>query len=162
MTDVKDTLATWLNHQLRLKGWSVRQLAREAHLSHSTVARMSNDQGPFSARSLNAVADTFGVPREEVQRLAGLLRPARAQTEGVGVLIERLEAMPDAWREETLALISAILDYRRLVTAPLDEAAERVSLFEKLFSSLTEDEQDAVIAELQARVDEQEAGPSTD
>lgn len=145
MIDVTDSLSTWINQQMRMNGWSSRALAKEARLSHSVVARMANGQGPFSARSLNAVADALGVPREEVQRLAGLLRDPAKPDDEIQALIRHLQAMPEDLRQDTLGLFNALINYRRR-SAPT--AADRLEAFRAAFAALADEEQDAALDEL--------------
>lgn len=67
-------LAEWLNRERAARhDMSMRAVARAAKLSPSVISNMSNGAGPFSVKSLNAVADAFGVPREKVQEIAGML-----------------------------------------------------------------------------------------
>ena len=68
-----EKLADWLNQQLDEQHLTIRGLARKAGIAHSVIAKMTNAQGPYAAKSLNAVADALNVPREIVHTLAGVL-----------------------------------------------------------------------------------------
>lgn len=159
---MSSTYAEWLNRQITARGWSLRATARKLGVSHTTVIRVANGEVAPSADLATKTAALFAIPAQEVFSLAGILPPTGARSEGVKALEDRLEAMPEVLRAETLALINAVLDYRQMVTAPVDEASERVSLFERLVATLPEDEQDALIAELQARVGQLDGDPSSD
>lgn len=152
-------LADWLNGQLVLRSWSIRRLAREAGVSHTLVARMANGEGPFDATSLNALADALGVPREEVQRLAGLLRDPARPGDDIQALVRQLQAMPEDLRRDTLALFNALLNYRRRA-APT--AADRLEAFRAAFAVLSDAEQDEALEELRALLGDAPAGdPAT-
>lgn len=71
-------LAAWLSQQVRDKGWSLRQTARRAGLSHSTVARLANGEIGWTPETCTALAKVFDVPLEDVFRFANILPPAPA------------------------------------------------------------------------------------
>ncbi len=70
---MSDSLATWLNAETVKRGWSLRQVAQKAGVSHTTIYKIANNERTPRAESCRALADVFGVSTEFILRLAGLL-----------------------------------------------------------------------------------------
>jgi len=63
----------WLIAELKDRGWSIRELARRAKVSHATINGVlvnKSDPGPDLC---NGLARALGTPPERVFRIAGLL-----------------------------------------------------------------------------------------
>jgi transcriptional regulator with XRE-family HTH domain len=70
---MNDRLATWIVGEARKNNLSLREVARRAHVSQTTVAKLANGERIPRAQTCQALAGVFGVSPEHVQRLAGLL-----------------------------------------------------------------------------------------
>jgi transcriptional regulator with XRE-family HTH domain len=75
-----DKLVTYVNAQLRERGWSLRELARRSGLSHTIISLGLNEQRPMTFETVDAIARALGEPPEKLFRMAGLL-PARTTRE---------------------------------------------------------------------------------
>jgi len=82
-----DGLAELLTRQLDRRGWSQRELARRARMSHTTVSKVLSGRLAPSYEFCRAVAGVLGLPRESVLRWAGLL-PALADDDDEAALRE--------------------------------------------------------------------------
>jgi transcriptional regulator with XRE-family HTH domain len=69
---MSDKLAFWVNAEVKRRHWSFRVTGREAGLSHATVARIANGELRGTERTCLALARAFGVPADDLLRLAGL------------------------------------------------------------------------------------------
>jgi transcriptional regulator with XRE-family HTH domain len=62
----------WLNQEMEKRGWSIRQTARAANLSHTVIAvSLSGDKPTFNTCA--ALAEAFKVSPSYVFQLAGLV-----------------------------------------------------------------------------------------
>jgi transcriptional regulator with XRE-family HTH domain len=73
-----DQLIEWINEELTLRGWSLRELARRAKVSTGALSMVMNQQRGAGPEFCRSIARALGVPPEQVFRLAGLL-PAQSQ-----------------------------------------------------------------------------------
>jgi transcriptional regulator with XRE-family HTH domain len=79
---MSDNLATYLNSEMDRRGWSLRQIARRAAISHTTVVKMANGVGHPEVETCRALARALDVPVENILILAGILP---AQKNGASV-----------------------------------------------------------------------------
>jgi transcriptional regulator with XRE-family HTH domain len=70
------SLSTWLSAEVKRRHWSLRFVATEAGLDHSTVARLANGEMRGTERTCVALAHVFNAPVEDILQLAGLPTPA--------------------------------------------------------------------------------------
>jgi transcriptional regulator with XRE-family HTH domain len=75
MAHMNTSLSTWLNAETKRRHWSLRFVAAEAGLSHSTVARLANGEMRGTERTCVALATVFNAPIEELLQMAGLPTP---------------------------------------------------------------------------------------
>jgi len=68
-----DDLATWLSDQIKERGWSMREVARRAGVSHTTIIKVVDGQVVPDVSTARGIARAFGVPAETVLRKAGIL-----------------------------------------------------------------------------------------
>jgi transcriptional regulator with XRE-family HTH domain len=73
---MSDNLATYLNAEMDRRGWSLRQMARRAVISHTTVVKMANGVGHPEVETCQALARALEVPVEDILRMAGILPSA--------------------------------------------------------------------------------------
>ena len=77
---MSDTLRVWITQKIEKRGWSYRELARQANISHALISRtLSGDMTP-SADFCIKVAQALDVSPEMVLRLAGILPAAPPAT----------------------------------------------------------------------------------
>lgn len=91
---VRLQFVNWLNEQLSERGWSQRELARRARLSHTSIARVVDGSRNPSADFVASVARALGERPESLFRLAGLL-PAYHGTEDE----QAIQELEEVWRE---------------------------------------------------------------
>ena len=70
-----DSFVNWINQQRAVRGWSIRETARRAGLSHTPIANILAGQGRPGLVVYGGIARAFGVALEEVLRIAGELQP---------------------------------------------------------------------------------------
>jgi len=70
---MSDSLATWLNDEVAKRGWSLRQTASKAHLSHTTVVKIANAERTPTPRTCRALAQALNVDANVIYRLSGIL-----------------------------------------------------------------------------------------
>ena len=115
---MSDTLALWLNQQTANHGWTLRQVARKAGVSHTTVIKIANNELNPKPVTCRGLAVAFGVDIEEVYRVAGIL-PARR-------VISEPRARYDVGEDDEVRLVQL---YREL---PEDERGLVMELIERL------------------------------
>jgi transcriptional regulator with XRE-family HTH domain len=83
MTDTKVTeFAEWLEKRLERKGWTLRELAQRAGLTHAAISNVLNGQRNPGLKFCLGIADALDEPPELVMRRAGLL-PELPAPEGI-------------------------------------------------------------------------------
>ena len=78
MTD-KHRLSKWLHQQIQQNGWSVRETARRAGLSHTAIHNVLGSNVTPSMDTYKGLSRAFDTPLEQVLRLAGELPPLLTQ-----------------------------------------------------------------------------------
>jgi transcriptional regulator with XRE-family HTH domain len=105
-TDEFDSRFTlWLNRTMESRGYSQADLARAVGVADAQVSRWRRGQVVPNVRSLQRLADTFGVPRATLDTLAGYPSgEALAETDDPGELMRRAEMQTyQAWFGQLLA-----------------------------------------------------------
>lgn len=101
--DTRFTL--WLNRTMENRGYSQADLARAVGVGDAQVSRWRRGQVVPNVRSLQRLADTFGVPRATLDSLAGYPSDeAQAGASDPGELMRRAEIQSyQAWFGQLLA-----------------------------------------------------------
>ena len=76
MSDQGAPARPWYNlvaETIALKGWTKAQLAERSGVSRPTIDNWRVNPRAPQARSVNAVADVLGIPRQQALRLAGVI-----------------------------------------------------------------------------------------
>jgi transcriptional regulator with XRE-family HTH domain len=68
-----DNFPSWLNNEIRIRDWSIREFGRRTGISHTHAARIINGEVDPSADLCQEIARAFGVSVAEVFRRAGYL-----------------------------------------------------------------------------------------
>lgn len=71
MSDDENRFTDWLNAMMQQRGFSQAELARAVGVGDAQVSRWRRGQVVPTVHSLQRLADTFGVPRAGLDRLAG-------------------------------------------------------------------------------------------
>ena len=104
---MSDRLKTWVGKEVRRLGWSYRELARQAGVSHTLISRTLSGDMPASADFCIKVAQALDESPEKALRLARILPPLSAP-ENDPTLAEAIETLhnlsPDQ-RKEALRYI---------------------------------------------------------
>ena len=101
--DTRFTL--WLNRSMENRGYSQADLARAVGVGDAQVSRWRRGQVVPNVRSLQRLADTFGVPRATLDSLAGYPSDdAEPEASDPGELMRRAEIQSyQAWFGQLLA-----------------------------------------------------------
>ena len=86
-----DVLTTWLNEQIKLNGWSMRELARRAKIDPSTVSKILSGEENPGPKFYQGIARAFSLPLESIERL---------DREG----INPLTAISDSFTDDLIAI----------------------------------------------------------
>lgn len=101
-TDTRFTL--WLNRTMENRGYSQADLARAVGVGDAQVSRWRRGQVVPNVRSLQRLADTFGVPRAMLDTLAGYPSDEVAESDDPAELMRRAEIRSyQAWFGQLLA-----------------------------------------------------------
>jgi transcriptional regulator with XRE-family HTH domain len=105
---IPDSFASWLQEELRQRGWNQAELARRSGITTAQVSRLLTGEqhpGPTACRK---IARALHIPAEEIFRKAGLLPPQRQQPEGADELLHLYTDMDDAERARLLTIARAL------------------------------------------------------
>lgn len=93
-----------------VKGWSIADLASKSGVARSTIYGWRDNSGKPQAKSVNAVADALGIPRERALRLAGIIASPKPEPEPEipQSLLREIETTSGLTEEERRAVIAAI------------------------------------------------------
>src|SRR5437588_1352252 len=75
MTTRHTPFALWLDATMERRGMSQAAVAREVGVADAQVSRWRRGQVTPTVRYLQRIADTFGVPRAQLDRMAGYPTP---------------------------------------------------------------------------------------
>lgn len=112
---------------IALKGWTKAQLSERSSVSRPAIDNWRTNPKPPQARSVNAVADALGIPRNRALRLAGIIGN-RSETTVPGRVLAEIMASDELSGEEKEAVIEAVearLAKERGEVAASAPAAER-------------------------------------
>mgnify|MGYP003681892208 CR=1 FL=1 len=98
----------WLVAELDDRGWSQRELARRARLSHTTISQVLSEVRAPTWDLCAQVARALGVPVDDVFILAGLKRPLPPAVAEEGEALELLRSLPGAVRATVLTILRAL------------------------------------------------------
>jgi transcriptional regulator with XRE-family HTH domain len=114
----------WLNQEMEKRGWSIRQTARAANLSHTVIAvALSGDKPTFNTCA--ALAEAFKVSPSYVFQLAGLVE----------------EIKRDELTDEAEFLMSQLSPYQRQLAVKFIRVLAEEKGGYNATGSLVEDEQ---------------------
>ena len=114
---MESKLSTWLNEEIRTRGWSERELARRAELSHTAVNNALTGQFRTRLDTYKGIARAFGMPLDEVLRCAGELPPRARPVEEEEEMIDLFRSLPRVKREAALHMIRGLDAFKSPVGA---------------------------------------------
>lgn len=112
MENMPDTkvaeFAEWLEKRLERKGWTLRELAQRAGLTHAAISNVLNGQRNPGLKFCLGIADALDEPPEFVMRRAGLLpelpAPEGFSQETIRELIDIIYNLPMDKQEDLLEI----------------------------------------------------------
>lgn len=100
-------LITWINGEIKKKGWSNNELARRAGMSSSGMSRVLTGENKITWEFCYQVAQALKEPPEKLFRLAGLLPPAPPERD------QLIQEITDILKQLTQAERKDLLEYAR-------------------------------------------------
>lgn len=122
---MNDTLGAWVVNESNARGWSLREVARRASISQTTVSRIANGERlKVEAETVSRLAHAFGAPVEDALRLAGIL-PAKAaplpvRQRRVVYEVNGLDRLAELWRGLSVDDQGRLLDLMERLQAPVE------------------------------------------
>lgn len=101
---MSDYLITWLSKELEARGWSYRELARRADISHALVSKILSGDMKASADASIRIANALDESPEKVLRLAAIL-PSDFEDSSYQELIDLIKNLTPDKRREALRYI---------------------------------------------------------
>jgi transcriptional regulator with XRE-family HTH domain len=101
-----DNLSEWLANELKERGWSMRELARRADISHTTVAEVLARQRAPTWEFCIAVAKVLRLSPQRLFELAGLMEATAAPDETE--LLHAYRQLDSSRRELVLTIVQAL------------------------------------------------------
>ena len=111
---MSEKLRAWLQQETNRRGWSYRELARQAGVSQSNMSRVVTGDMPPSADFCIRIATAFDEPPVKLLKLAGILpdEPALTESEFGPVSREILQLVQNLPLEQR----QQVLDYVRFLS----------------------------------------------
>jgi transcriptional regulator with XRE-family HTH domain len=130
---VSDRFVNWLKQQIRERGWSVRETARQVGVSPTPISNILSGKGRPGLDVYRGLAHAFQTTLEDVLRLAGELPPAIQEQrladpmldEGIRILTE----IPPGDRPVAVRLLRGL----RLTAQEHQEAAPALGIEQKFY-----------------------------
>jgi transcriptional regulator with XRE-family HTH domain len=107
---MSDELRTWLPAEIKQRGWSQREFARRADISHPLVSQVFAGEVPPSADFCIKAAHALEVPPEKVLRLAGILPtpPAAEDDPTIAEILDIVKNLTLPQRKLALRLLHSL------------------------------------------------------
>lgn len=102
----------WLLHELEDRGWSIREVARRAELSHATINGILSEKANPGLDFCLGIARAFRMPPEIILRKAGLLPQLTKSTEENQQLVEYFQYLDNADRDRLLVIARTLYEHR--------------------------------------------------
>lgn len=116
---------TWLNAKMDERGWSIRQTAKHAGISHSSISLIINGDIPSFA-TCAALAAAFNFPPLEVFKLAGLISDRSADNIVNAELLHLLGDLPLDEQIEILEIVR--IKSKKTKENPIDRSSGTAAL----------------------------------
>lgn len=157
-------LSTWLANELKTRGWSIRELARRANISHTTIADVLSGQRAPTWDFCATIARTLGEQPENILRLAGLLSPLPPPVEHEQEALSLFRSLPADLRATALRLLRSLKPgdgvYRpalaEMPASYADGSDPLIGLFGELWDQAPDWKKHDIIVQLRAAVEEEQ------
>ena len=139
MTDPSNPFAQWLEASMQSRGLSQAAVAREVGVADAQVSRWRRGQVTPTVRYLQRIADTFGVPRAQLDRMAGYPTPEAQEGDASGETDPQSEAELQAYQARLGRLMEEKIPrtlWRAYVEACEAMAVELSASFEEALNRL--------------------------
>jgi len=104
---MSDKLTARLADELNTRGWSMREMARRAGVSHTTIASIMSGRRKATADVCKGIAKALNVPTEDILRLVGLLPPLPDDWQGqFKQVCDKLKNLSPRAREDVVAYVT--------------------------------------------------------
>ena len=113
MVTMTDNLVDWLNEEIGERGWTIRELARRASLSHVTISNVLNGNQRPGLNFCKGIAQALRISTEEVLRRAGHLNPEPPETAKISDLIREFSALSEEGQDYIILFTKAVLEEER-------------------------------------------------
>ena len=110
---MSNELIDWLNAELAKRNWSVRELAKRAHLSHGTISDVLAGRTNPGFEFCRKVAKALSYPPDALLRIAGLLPPAPEEGPDLLEAQHLFVRLSDADKDRVLALMRTFVEMER-------------------------------------------------
>lgn len=109
MGTMSDTFSNWLANEIKQRGLSFREIARQAGVSHTLVSRILSGDMPVSADFCIKVASVLKVSPEFLLRMAEILPPLETfENATMEEINEALKNLPPDQQRQVLEYIRFI------------------------------------------------------
>ena len=99
----------WLSEKLENRGWSMREFARRAQISHSTVSKILGGDLEPSWEFCSAIARPLGEPVWSVARIAGLIPKASRNSPTFQEIEELVGRLTEEQRLEVIRYLKYLI-----------------------------------------------------
>ncbi len=104
---MSDKLTARLADELHSRGWSMREMARRAGVSHTTIANVLSGERKPTVNVCKGIARALNIPTEDVLRLAGMLPQLPDDWEGqYKQICDQLKHLSPRAREDVVAYVT--------------------------------------------------------
>lgn len=112
MSQQKSTLSEYLSEELRKRNWSGRQLATEAGISQSSVARVLRGDNVPKSQILRKMAKALEISETHLLHLAGHVEatPVLELDPKAAYIAERLSSLPPKTRQRAVNAIGSVVE----------------------------------------------------
>jgi transcriptional regulator with XRE-family HTH domain len=130
---VSDRFANWLKQQIRERGWSVRETARQVGVSPTPISNILSGKGRSGLDVYRGLARAFQTTLEDVLRLAGELPPTIQEQRSADPLLDEgiriLTEIPPGDRPVAVRLLRGL----RLTAQEHQEAAQALKIEQRFY-----------------------------
>ncbi len=87
---MNNKLVTWINQEIKRRGWTIRETARRAGVSHTAINNVLSEQVSPTLHTYRGLSHAFQISLEAILRMAGELPSLAANQQGSDPLLDEL------------------------------------------------------------------------
>lgn len=95
----------WLEEEMKARGWSQADLAREANVSRGAIGNILREERKPGKTLLIAIANAFGLPPEVVFRKAGMIPPKSDGDPRIEIISHLMASLDDIEKDDVVAYV---------------------------------------------------------